>query len=537
MTYRKRLTLLLPQFVLWFVWLSSSLWGQPSKVVAVPRRSGPAATMERLLAELRNSPPELYAFLFRMPKGADLHNHLSGAVYAESFIRDAAARSLCIDERTLSLAAPAAAPETHCAEGQPSAARALEDNQLYGSLIDSLSMRDFVAGRESAHDHFFATFSKFGAVAREESGAYAAEVSRRAAEQNESYLELMAVSGGGRIAALGKQVALNAGFDEAAAKLRQAGLPALVDELKERVDQMEQERRALMPQPSAADTSAYPVEVRYVYQVLRAYPKEQVFAQVLAGFMLASTDPHVVAINFVQPEDYFIAMRDYHEQMQMVDYAKRQYPNVHITLHAGEITSGLVPPDGLRFHIREAIEIGHAERIGHGVDVMYENDAMGLLRLMRERHIAVEINLTSNDMILGVKGKDHPFPIYRKYGVPVVLSTDDEGVSRTHLTQEYVRATLTYNLTYADLKQIVRNSLEYAFLPGASYWRSPEYGVPVAACSAGNQSRACQEFLSGSEKARLQLDLERRFDQFERSMMMQGAARAGVNAGGRHSTP
>jgi adenosine deaminase len=162
------------------------------------------------------------------------------------------------------------------------------------------------------------------------------------------------------------------------------------------------------------------------------------------------------------------------------------YPRVHIALHAGELASGLVPPEGLRFHIREAIEIGHAERIGHGVSVMYENDALGLLHLMKQRHIAVEINLTSNDLILGVRGANHPLPVYRKYGVPIVLSTDDEGVSRTHLTQEYQRAVLTYGLSYADLKTIVRNSIEYSFLPPG-------------------------------EKARARLDLEKRFQRFEQT--------------------
>jgi adenosine deaminase len=501
-----------------------------SAAFAAEHSPNPAAAIERAFHELRNSPPELYALLFRMPKGADLHNHLSGAVYAESFIRDAANQSLCIDEGSLSFVRPPAAPNNYCVTGQTAAGRALADNQLFGSMIDSLSMRDFVPGREPAHDHFFNTFDKFSPVSGEESGTYAAEVTRRAAEQNESYLELMALSGGGSISALGKKIGLDANLDETASKLREVGLPALVEELKTRLDQMEARRRAALECATTSDSPPCRVVVRYIYQVLRASPKEQVFAQVMAGFLLASTDPRVVAVNFVQPEDYLTSMRDYHIQMQMVDYAKRQYPNVHITLHAGELASGLVPPEGLRFHIREAIEIGHAERIGHGVSVMYENDALGLLDLMRQRRVAVEINLTSNDLILGVKGKDHPFPVYRKYGVPVTLSTDDEGVSRTHLTQEYLRAVLTYELTYSDLKQIVRNGLEYAFLPGASYWRDPAYRAPVAACTSGAQAKACQEFLNGSEKARLQLDLENRFAQFERSE----TARL---AGSRTSTP
>jgi adenosine deaminase len=134
---------------------------------------------------------------------------------------------------------------------------------------------------------------------------------------------------------------------------------------------------------------------------------------------------------------------------------------------------------------------------------------------MRAKRVAVEINLTSNDLILGVKGSDHPFPIYRKFGVPVVISTDDEGVNRSHLTQEYQRAVLTYGLTYADLKQIVRNSLEYSFLSGASYWSDAAYRSPVKVCAASPASKACAAFLDGSEKATAQADLESRFLEFE----------------------
>src|SRR3984885_14481286 len=138
------------------------------------------------------------------------------------------------------------------------------------------------------------------------------------------------------------------------------------------------------------------------------------------------------------PEDGFISMGDYPLQMQMVEYLRSLYPQVHISLHAGELAPGLVPPEGLRFHIREAIELGHAQRIGHGVDVFYEDDAAGLLREMAQKHIMVEINLTSNDVILGVKGADHPLAGYRAAHVPVALSTDDEGNSRIDLTHEYV---------------------------------------------------------------------------------------------------
>ena len=436
------------------------------------------SAIEQRFKALRDSPPELYAFLLRMPKGGDLHMHLAGAVYAESLVAAVADHNLCVDQAKMALVNSGSACEVPATQAE-------KDNNLFGPLVDSLSMRNFIpTAKESGHDHFFATFDKFSAADHQNTVNGIAEVVRRAAEQNESYLELMALAGAGPVSVLGKQTGLSDSFDETAGKLKNAGIADVVAEVKAHIDEVDQGRRKVLQCDKNPQSSACKVTVRYVYQVLREFPKEQVFAQVLAGFMLAASDPLVVGINFVQPEDGLNSMRDYHLHMRMVDYVSKQYPKVHITLHAGELALGLVPPEGLRFHIREAVEIGHAERIGHGVDVMYETGATELLREMQRKHVAVEINLSSNEEILGVKGKDHPFPVYRKYGVPVVLSTDDEGVGRTHLTEEYLRAIETYVLSYSDVKQIVRNSIKYSFLTDA-------------------------------DKARVSADLDKRFRLFE----------------------
>jgi len=138
-----------------------------------------------------------------------------------------------------------------------------------------------------------------------------------------------------------------------------------------------------------------------------------------------------------------------------------------------------------------------------------------------DRNVLVEIALTSNDVILGISGKDHPFPMYRWFGVPVALATDDEGVSRINLTNEYFRATQTYGLKYADLKHMVRTSIEHSFLPGASLWRDPDgFKGAVGACSGGGlgsqtPTASCSKFLQSSEKAQQQWELERRFRTFE----------------------
>jgi hypothetical protein len=469
------------------------LWSRPAGAANAP------TSVEQRFAEARKNTLELYAFLLRMPKGGDLHNHLSGAVYAESYLRAAAEDGLCVDLLTRAVTARPSESAAGCGPDRVEAARMQSDNTLWNSMIDSLSMRNFVAGAESGHDHFFATFGKFGPSKEEHRGEFIAEVARRAAEQNESYLELMAINGSAANA-LGSAAGFSEDFEALKQKLIAAGLPDVVEKMRTRVQQQDRAQRAALGCDSQPDSAACRLKVRYVFEVLRENPKERVFAQALAGFLLAANEPLLVGVNFVQPEDGIVSMRDYHLHMRMVEFLRRSYPQVRVTLHAGELAPGLVPPDGLRFHIREAVEIAGAERIGHGADLMYENDATALLERMKQRHVLVEINLTSNDLILGMRGGEHPLPVYRKHGVPVALSTDDEAVSRGHLTAEYVRAAQTYNLSYADLKELARNSLEYSFLPGESYWRNHSYRTPCSACGASPKSESCQQFLKNNEK-------------------------------------
>ena len=492
-----------------------------------------AATAENRTAQAldiaRTDPLNLYAFLVRMPKGADLHNHLTGAVYAESWIRAAAEDNLCVDLATHSFFQSRAMtdslpPQPVCGDGNIPAAHAYTDQHLYDALIDAFSMRSFVPSTAvSAHDHFFDAFAKFHGVSHVHVGEFLDEVATRAAAQNEQYLELMETPPFEHTAAIAKELGwhTNRSFAEFRDQLFAKGLRDDVAAVRAYFDQAESIRRQAercdQPNPAAACA----VQLRYLYQVLRGFPPEQVFAQTLLGFEVASADPRVVGINLVMPEDGYISMSDYTLQMHMVGFLHDLYPKVHITLHAGELAPGLVTYEGLCCHIRQAVEYAHAERIGHGVDVMYEERPYELLKEMAAKHVMVEINLSSNEMILGISGKNHPFPIYRKFGVPVALSTDDEGVSRIDMTHEYVRAVETYALTYADLKQLVRTSLEHDFLPGPSLWRDQDvFTRPVAACSseflgAEKPSTSCAAFLKSSEKAQQQWELERRFRAFE----------------------
>lgn len=474
----------------------------------------------------RGNPLTLRAFLEEMPKGAELHYHLSGGVYAETWIRDAAEDGLCVNVAALSFTDK---HEPNCGDGNvPVKSIYANKDQIYDRLVDAFSMRAFVPmPSNDGHDQFFRTFNRFGGIDSRHMGEWLDEAASRAASQNEQYMELMVTPpfshAQALAAALKKENGWNpdAGFGPIRSRLLAMGLRDEIPVTKAFFDSAEAGRQQIEHCGEANESPACHVEIRYIYQVLRAFPPEVVFAQTLLGFEYAQTDPRVVGINYVQPEDDPVAIKNYALGMRQIDYLHGVYPKLHISLHAGELAPGMVPPDGLRFHIRMAVETGHAERIGHGVDVMYEDRPYDLLREMAANHVMVEINLTSNDVILGIAGYEHPFRTYRKYKVPVSLSTDDEGVSRIDLTHEYELAVETYALSYADVKQMARTGIAHTFLPGASLWRERDKFVhSVEECSgdalgADNPSSSCANFLKSSEHARQEWELERRFRLFE----------------------
>jgi adenosine deaminase len=509
-----------------FSFLSSPAYPQTS--AAPSNRPGtPEQRAARAFEKARANPIALRAFLVRMPKGGDLHNHLDGAVYAESRIRAGTQDGLCVTLEGFSFIKPdglaqSAPPSPVCADGQVPVGQAFRDQPLYDSIVDAFSMRSFVpAPGRTGHDHFFDTFAKFVGTDSPHMGEWLDELATRAVAQNEQYLEIMPTLDFTHTAAMAKQIGWREDLAGLRGDLLEAGLRDDVAVARTVLDNAESLRRARERCGQKDEAAACKVQIRYVYQVLRGFPKEQVFAQTLLGFEIADDDSRVVGLNFVMPEDGAISMGDYEQHMRMIGFLHGIYPPVHISLHAGELAQGLVPPEGLCCHIRLAVEQAHAERIGHGVDVMFEERPYELLKEMAQMHVMVEINLTSNDVILGVSGNEHPLPLYRQYGVPVALSTDDEGVSRIDITHEYVRAAKTYGLSYPDLKQIARTSLEHSFLPGMSLWSARDiFTHAVAACSADSfgadkPSSACSAFLKTSERAQQQWELERRFKEFE----------------------
>ncbi|WTK18135.1 adenosine deaminase [Streptomyces sp. NBC_01525] len=471
------------------------------------------------LASIRHAPGALRAFFRQLPKGGDLHNHLSGAVTPEYLIGQAAEDGLCVETATMTAVRPP------CGPGARPAADARRDRAFHDALVRAWSMQDFPADG-NGHDHFFDAFGKFGEVTWRHRGKQLAQVAGAAAAQHQFSVETMVTPASDGAKKLADAVGWDDDLAALHAKLVAGGrLDGVVAEARREADATDAEFRATARCGTARAEPACRLPVRWISQVSRGSAPERVFTQLALGLRLAERDQRFVAVNLVQPEDGERALRDYRLQMRMVRYLRGIYPKAHVTLHAGELWPGLVKPQELKFHIQEAVDVALADRIGHGVDLVHEDGWQRTARTMAAREIPVEVPFTSNAQILGVRGAAHPFATYRAFGVPVVLATDDPGISRTDISHEYAYAARTYGLSYPELKDLARASLEYGFLPGADLWR----GNPtrdgyrtVGACRGVRPGSPvpgpeCRRLLDASPKAAAEWRQEGAFQRFERA--------------------
>ena len=470
------------------------------------------AGVNEVFQRIKSDPNALYAFFKEMPKGGELHYHLAGGAYPEAMLDVATKGDYCLNSDTLAMS-----KITEQCSGVKARDLAATPT-LYNQTIRAWSMKDFVPGIESGHDHFFSTFYKFISLVADNPVPLLAEVMQRAASQHEQYMEIMVMPDNARSADMAGVAITSDTF--AIQKQRLLHDEGFITEIEKTVASAE----ALLPgarQYLGCDKSpgqdVCHLTVTFQYHVLREQPLEKVFSQVLHAFEVASRSPAIVGVNLVQAEDGLISLRDYRQQMQIFGFLHEAYPDVNITLHAGELAPGMVAPQDYRYHIHDAIKVAHAQRIGHGVDIAFEDNAEVLLKDMASNHIAVEINLISNQKILNISGRRHPLRYYLAHNVPVVLSTDDEGVLRTDLTQQYVEAASQHGLDYPIIKQMNRNALTYSFLPGKSLWEDANKSIPVSACRDLNSDQ-CLKFISHNEKAALQRTLELKLDQFESGM-------------------
>jgi adenosine deaminase len=492
-------------FLVLFVCLTGCAEVKPAQ----PR--GPAGYLE----QIRNDPDSLHAFVQEMPKGADLHTHLSGVPYAESYLKWAADDGMCISTVTWAISP---AP---CADKCRPVAEILTDTRLFNRAIDGLSMHDFpLVAPQFGHDHFFRAFALFGDVSDSHKGQMLAEAARRAAADNTEYLELMLTLQSDPLTGLAAGASWTGDLETGYHSLL-GGLRGRVADGMAEVDQLFADERKLLSCDGVVPDPACRITIRFIQQANRVSSPQKVFASLIFGAEMALRDQRVVGVELVAPEDAGPALANYTLHMQMLAFLKKKYPSLNVSLHAGELTANLVAPEYLTSHITQAVNIAGVRRIGHGVDLKSEKGWQELLNVMMQKRIGVAILLTSNAQILGVSGDDHPFRAYLDAGVPVMLATDDQGISRGSHTAEFERAITTYGLHWREVKKLIRTSMDQAFIRGEDLWQTPgEFDRRVDACATDNPlenavSPGCKTYLQTNDKAAEQWRLEKRLAAFE----------------------
>lgn len=198
------------------------------------------------------------------------------------------------------------------------------------------------------------------------------------------------------------------------------------------------------------DLASLPISVRFQSVAIRFRPDAEEMVERLYDFNHRNRDLWV-GLNMAGREDNTKgnALRF----LQTFRKMRRKYSGIHLSIHGGEV-------DAPGPEVRNTLLLG-AERIGHGTNLISDPDAM---LLMRNGRNLVEVNLVSNRLLEYFTDlREHPFPEYLRFGIPVCLNTDDSGVWDSNLTDEYMLASKLYNLTWAEIMQIGRNSLQYSF--------------------------------------------------------------------------
>lgn len=419
--------------------------------------------------KIRDNEAELTAFFSQMPKGGDLHHHFSGSIYAEPLLKRAIEDNFYLNIETMDVL------KERPSKGKWEQFSVLKNNgtlELFKQkILQKWSVKDYNGVDYPSDKLFFESFMKFEPAIQGNFGQGLIELKNRAITENVSYIETQLST-----------IPTTINTDELGPFNSRLRKLALVKDEKEILKSLDSIYTSLIKKGAETDAKNFNINfvtklhndlkiddsqftMRYQNFVLRFMEPVDLFKNLVIAFISADGSPLMAGVNIVSPEDGETSMNDYWLHMIMFKYCHSRYPNVKYTMHAGELTLGLVQPEELTWHISAAVYTAGTNRIGHGVDIAYEKDAYDLLRFMAKNKIPVEINLVSNEFILKVKENRHPLTLYKNFGVPIVISTDDAGILRSNMTEQYVLLAKRYkNISYADIKEFVYNSINYSFI-------------------------------------------------------------------------
>ena len=433
---------------------------------------GFSQSAESYLEKIRNNEALLTAFFQQMPKGGDLHHHFSGSVYAEPLLERAIAEDFYLNLETMAVS------KTKPANGNWENFSSLKNKgkleQYEQQIMQTWSVKDY-NGSVPSDDQFFDSFMKFEPTIQGHFAEGMLELKKRAIAENVSYIEtqLSTIPCDMNVSDLSD---FNTKLRQVSAQKDEKAVLKLLDDLYKSLQKKEAKKYAedfntnflaKLHKDLKIDDEKF--TMRYQNFVLRFMEPVDLFKNLVIAFISSNESKLTAGVNIVSPEHGENSMKDYWLHMVMFKYCHSKFPDVKYTLHAGELTLGLVQPEELTWHINDAIYVAGANRIGHGVDIAYEANSYDLLKYMSKNNIPVEINLTSNEFILKVKENRHPFTLYKEFNVPIVISTDDAGILRSNMTEQYVLLAKRYpDVNYETIKKYVYNSINYSFIQDAS---------------------------------------------------------------------
>lgn len=423
--------------------------------------------------KIRNNTAQLTAFMSQMPKGGDLHHHFSGSVYAEPMLEHAIAEDFFLNTQTFAISKTTDSTDVWIKFSDLAKQGKLTEYKI--KIMSRWSVKDYTPSMYPSDKLFFESFDKFSPASRGHVEEGLLELKNRAIKENVSYLEEQLTS---VVFALPSQD-LNS-YESTLRDWAKKKDETAVMQILQTVYDTIIARGAV----AKADTSNLNVierlhnklkmddehfTMRYQNYVVRSLPPIELFKRLVLNFISADRSNLIAGVNIVSPEDGEVSMKDYWLHMLMFKFCHQKYPSVKYTMHAGELTLGLVAPEDLTWHINAAVRTAGANRIGHGVDMAYEENCYDLMRYMHKNKIPVEINLVSNEFILKVKDDKHPIQLYNSFHVPIIISSDDAGILRTNLTEQYVLLAKRYAfIHYSDIKKFVFNSIQYSFIKDES---------------------------------------------------------------------
>ncbi|WP_281632154.1 adenosine deaminase [Flavobacterium luteolum] len=433
---------------------------------------GFSQSAESYLEKIRNNEALLTAFFQQMPKGGDLHHHFSGSVYAEPLLERAIAEDFYLNLETMAVSKTK--PTNGNWENFSSIKNKGKLEYYEQQIMQTWSVKDY-NGSVPSDDQFFDSFMKFEPTIQGHFAEGMLELKKRAIAENVTYIEtqLSTIPCDMNVSDL---TDFNTKLRQASEQKDEKAVLKLLDELYKLLQKKDAKKYAedfnnnfiaKLHKDLKMDDERF--TMRYQNFVLRFMDPVDLFKNLVIAFISSSESKLTAGVNIVSPEHGQTSMKDYWLHMVMFKYCHSKFPDVKYTLHAGELTLGLVQPEELTWHINDAIYVAGANRIGHGVDIAYEANSYDLLKYMSKNNIPVEINLTSNEFILKVKENRHPFTLYKEFNVPIVISTDDAGILRSNMTEQYVLLAKRYpDVNYETIKKYVYNSINYSFIQDAS---------------------------------------------------------------------